>query len=100
MNIYYTNDRISRVVDLLKDGPAGDFTSLFRSLLFGNAYTPADRYRVLLDYPSYYEARLRANADYQEQSAYARKGLAGIAAAAHFSADATIQNYNQKIWHL
>lgn len=100
MNIYYTNDRISRVVDLLKDGPAGDFTPLFRALLFGDAYTPADRYHVLMDYPSYFEARLRANADYKDHAAYTRKGLAGIAAAAHFSADATIQNYNQKIWHL
>lgn len=97
MDIYYTNDRISRVVDLLKQGPAGDFTELFNSLLFGEN---ADRYKVLLDYPSYYSARLRANEDYKNSRIYAEKSLKNIAAASHFSADGTVKNYSDKIWRV
>jgi len=98
MDIYYSSDRISRVVDLLKQGPFGDFTALFNSLLFGS-YDPADRYKVLLDYPSYMNARLSANEDYKNSRIYAEKSLKNIAAAAHFSADDTVQNYNNKIWN-
>ncbi len=97
MDIYYSSDRISRVVDLLKQGPAGDFTDLFNSLLFGEN---ADRYKVLLDYPSYQNARLRANEDYKNSRLYAEKSLKNIAAASHFSADGTVNNYNNKIWKL
>lgn len=95
MDIYYSSDRISRVVDLLKQGPAGDFTDLFNSLLFGEN---ADRYKVLLDYPSYQSARLKANEDYKNSRVYAQKALRNIAAASHFSADGTVKNYNDNIW--
>ena len=97
MDIYYTNDRISRVIDLLKEGPFGDFSVIFKSLLFG-LDSPADRYKVLLDYPSYFSARLKANEDYKNSRIYAEKCLKNIAAASHFSADDTIKNYNNKIW--
>lgn len=95
MDIYYSSDRISRVVDMLKQGPAGDFTDLFNSLLFGEN---ADRYKVLLDYPSYQSARLKANEDYKNSRLYAQKALRNIAAASHFSADSTVKNYNDNIW--
>lgn len=98
MDIYYTNDRISRVVDLLKDGPMGDFEVLFKSLLFGNDYENADRYKVLLDYPSYFDARLRANDDYKNSREYAKKCLNNIAAAGHFSADRAVKEYSKNIW--
>jgi len=97
MDIYYSSDRISRVLDLLKQGPAGDFTHLFNSLLFGEN---ADRYKVLLDYPSYQNARLEANEDYKNSRVYSQKALKNIAAASHFSADQTVKNYNRKIWNV
>lgn len=100
MDIYYTNDNISRVVDLLKDGPLGDFEVLFKSLLFGNDYNPADKYKVLLDYPSYLAARLKANKDFQNSREYAKKCLKNILAAAQFSSDDTINNYNTNIWQI
>ena len=97
MDIYYTSDRISRVVDLLKQGPLGDFSALWNSLLFGNDNT-ADKYKVLLDYPSYINAKIAANNDYKNSRIYAKKSLKNIAAASHFSADQTIENYNANIW--
>lgn len=97
MDIYYSSDRISRVVDLLKKGPFGDFTHLFDSLLFGS-FDPADKYKVLLDYPSYMNSRISANNDYKNIRLYSLKSLKNIAAASHFSADQTVKNYNEKIW--
>ena len=98
MDIYYTSDRISRVVDLLKQGPLGDFSHLWNSLLFGAGDT-ADKYKVLLDYPSYMNAKIAANNDYKNSRIYAEKCLKNIAAASHFSADQTVENYNTKIWN-
>lgn len=98
MDIYYTNDRISRVVDLLKDGPMGNFEDLFKSLLFGNDYVAADRYKLLLDYPSYFDARLRANEDFKNSREYAKKCLNNIAAAGHFSSDRAVREYSDNIW--
>ncbi len=100
MNIYYTNERIRLVVDLLKDGTLGNFEGLFASLLWGNGGNTADHYKVLMDYPSYYQARLTANTAYQDQNAFARMSLCNIAAGSHFSADATIAQYQKKVWHL
>jgi starch phosphorylase len=99
MDIYYTSNRISRVVDLLKEGPLGDFSALFNSLLF-TTQSPADQYKLLLDYPSYYSARLKANEDYKNSRIYAEKCLKNIGAASHFSADQTVQNYRSEIWHI
>ncbi len=97
MNIYYTNNKISRVVDLLKDGPAGNFEELFKSLLFG--YNgEADKYKVLMDYPSYFEARCNANRDYKDKTLYGKKGIMNTAAAGDFSSDRTVAEYNSKIW--
>ncbi len=95
MNIYYTNDKISRVVDLLREGPSGDFDALFKSLLFG---ANGDKYKVLMDYPSYFDARKKANEDYKDKILYAKKGLMNISAAADFSSDRTVGEYNNKIW--
>ena len=100
MDIYYTNDRISRVLDLIKEGPAGDFESLFKSLLFKNDFNEADKYRVLMDYPSYYKSRLTANEDFKNADFFGRKCLKNIAAASHFSSDDTVLKYNSKIWGL
>ena len=82
---------------MLKKGPFGDFTPLFDSLLFGG-FDPADKYKVLLDYPSYMNSRISANNDYKNIRLYSLKSLKNIAAASHFSADQTVKNYNEKIW--
>lgn len=99
MDIYYTSDRISRVVDLLKQGPLGDFSHLWNSLLFGTGDS-ADKYKVLLDYPAYMNAKSAANNDYKNNRLYAEKSLKNIAAASHFSADQTVKNYNDNIWKI
>ena len=55
---------------------------------------------TLLDYRSYAEAREKAYADYEDRMSWAKKMLVNIARSGYFSADRTIQEYNQDIWRL
>ena len=60
----------------------------------------SDQYRLLLDYDSYVEAKLRANRDYADRMAFGRKCLENVASAAKFSSDRTIRQYAEEIWHI
>ena len=72
--------------------------NLFHSLLdWGNN---SDQYRLLLDYESYLDAKLRANRDYADRMAFGRKCLQNVASAAKFSSDRTIRQYAEEIWHI
>ena len=66
--IYESNPRIKRALDTLvngtfTDGGMGGFKELYDSLLYGAAWHTPDQYYLLLDMPSYMEAKLRANRD-------------------------------------
>ena len=55
---------------------------------------------TLLDYSSYIEAKLRANAEYKDRRTFGRKCLMNIASAGKFSSDRTIRQYAEEIWHI
>ena len=59
-----------------------------------------DQYYLLLDYPSYIEAKLKANAEYADRMEFGRKCLMNVASAAKFSSDRTIRQYAEEIWHV
>ena len=59
-----------------------------------------DQYYLLLDYPSYIEAKLKANAEYADREEFGRKCLMNVASAAKFSSDRTIRQYAEEIWHV
>lgn len=96
-DVYHTNPEIREVLALLQNGVLGDFDFLYKTLL--GDHDP-DRYRTLMDLPSYNEARLQANADYQNTELFATKCLHNIAGSAGFSSDRTVQDYNRLIWQL
>ena len=101
--IYDNNHHLHRAIDTLVDGtvPTDDEQrELYHALLDGASWHKADHYYVLLDYPSYIEAKLRANADYADRLAFGRKCLLNIASGAKFSSDRTIRQYAQEIWHV
>ena len=101
--IYDTNHHLHRAIDTLVDGtvPTDDEQrELYHALLDGTNWHKADHYFVLLDYPSYIETKLRANADYADRLAFGRKCLLNIASAAKFSSDRTIRQYAEEIWHI
>jgi len=101
--IYDTNHHLRRAIDTLVDGtvPTDDAQrELYHALLDGASWHKADHYYVLLDYPSYIEAKLRANSDYADRLAFGRKCLLNIASGAKFSSDRTIRQYAEEIWHV
>ena len=99
--IYDSNADLRRAINTLVDGtvPTDDgLRNLFHALLdWGNN---SDQYRLLLDYESYLDAKLRANRDYADRMAFGRKCLMNVASAAKFSSDRTIRQYAEEIWHI
>ena len=101
--IYESNHHLKRAIDTLVDGTVptdADQRDLYHALLDSNNWSRADNYYTLLDYPSYIEAKLRANADYKDRYAFGRKCLMNIACAGKFSSDRTIRQYAEEIWHI
>ncbi len=101
--IYDHEPRLHRAIDTLVDGtvPCDDGQrDLYHALLDGTSWHRADHYFLLMDYNSYLEAKLRANADYANRLSFGRKCLMNIASAGKFSSDRTIRQYAEEIWHI
>ena len=101
--IYDTNADLRRAINTLVDGtvPTDDGQrELFHALLDGTSWHKADHYYLLWEYPSYLDAKLRANRDYADRLSFGRKCLQNIASAGKFSSDRTIAQYAQEIWHI
>ena len=101
--IYENDAHLRRAIDTLVDGTVptdNDQAELYHALLDGASWHKADHYFVLLDYASYVEAKLQANADYTDRLTFGRKCLVNIASGAKFSSDRTIRQYAEEIWHI
>ena len=97
--IYDTNADLRRAINTLVDGTVktdDGMYNLFKQLVEGGN----DQYYLLLDYASYVEAKLKANAEYGDRMAFGRKCLMNVASAAKFSSDRTIRQYAKEIWHI
>lgn len=102
-SLYFSDPQLKRVVDTLVDGTIetdGKQQELHTALLDGASWHRADHYFHLKDFPSYLEAKLQANRDYQDRLAFGRKCLENIASAGTFSSDRTIRQYAEQIWHI
>ena len=101
--IYESNPHLKRAIDTLVDGTVptdADQRDLYHGLLDSTGWSRADNYYTLLDYSSYIDAKLRANAEYKDRRAFGRKCLWNIASAGKFSSDRTIRQYAEEIWHI
>ena len=97
---YYTsNEKLAKIVNFLTVGFAGEsFADIAAYLLNGHGI--ADPYMCLADFESYritHESMIRA---YRDKEAWNRMSLYNIAAAGHFAADRSIEEYAQRIWNL
>ena len=102
-SIYEENADLRRALDTMVDGtvPTDDAQKeLYTSLLDGASWHKADHYYILLDYASYLDAKLQVNRDYADRKTFGRKCLMNVASAAKFSADRTICQYAEEIWHI
>ena len=100
---YERENRLHRVVDTLIDGTVESdegLKELYDSLLDGTDWHRPDHYFILLDYRSYYDAKLRAINDWRDREGFGRKCLLNIAAAGKFSSDRAIREYANEIWHV
>ena len=103
--IYESDPTIARVLNNLVDGTFPDddgaFHELYTALLDGASWHKPDHYFILKDFPSYMEAKLRANRDYAaDPEGFARKCLINTAMAGKFSSDRTIAQYAAEIWKI
>ena len=103
MKLYEENKEIARVLDAMTDGTLNDKDDLLKDLkksLLEATYNRADHYMVLLDLLPYVEAKLKANADYQNPVEFGRKCWRNMASCGKFSSDRTIKGYAEDIWEI
>ena len=96
---YRNNEKLQKVVKALNEGFNGvKFDEIANYLLYG---TPvADPYMCLADFNSYYATHVKADEAYRNRKLWAKKSLNNIATAGVFSADRSIKEYAENIWHL
>ena len=104
-DLYNNDPDIHRVVDQLVDGTYsnGDtemYRDLYNSLLNNQGGSRADMYFILKDFRSYADAQARAMEAYKDKEKWAKMALKNTACCGKFSADRTIQEYVDDIWHL
>ena len=104
-DLYNNDPDIHRVVDQLVDGTYsnGDtemYRDLYNSLLNNQGGSRADMYFILKDFRSYADAQARAMEAYKDKEKWAKMALKNTACCGKFSADRTIQEYEDDIWHL
>ncbi|MBE6632957.1 MAG: glycogen/starch/alpha-glucan phosphorylase [Ruminococcaceae bacterium] len=97
---YYTsNEKLAKIVNYLTVGFAGESFADIASYLL-NGHGIADPYMCLADFESYRLTHERMIRAYQDKEKWNRMSLLNIAAAGHFAADRSIEEYAQRIWRL
>jgi starch phosphorylase len=92
---------MTQIIDgtLFPDNPAV-LQGLYHDLLFGSGGGLADSYFVLKDFGSYSMAHRRLEQDYKDRDKWLRMAVTNTACSGVFSSDRSIQEYNDRIWHL
>ena len=96
---YVNNAKLKKVIDALNKGFNGQsFSDIAHYLLTGSPV--ADPYMCLADFGDYLAIHEKADAVYKDKTLWAKMSLNNIAAAGIFSADRSIKEYAERIWHL
>ena len=104
-NLYKNNAKINRALNTLvdgtfDDGKSGVFKEIFDSLLTDSEYEKADKYYLLLDFTTFYEARMKLNRETKNRAEFSKKGFINLASSGKFSSDRTISEYASDIWKI
>ncbi len=102
--IYENNMPLKKVLDQLIDSTLEKerphiFKDIYHSLIFGD-YGLADPYMVIRDFDSYAKAHESLALDFKNRKLWLGKAVKNVAMSGFFSSDRTIEEYNEKIWHL
>ena len=99
--IWRSDEGLRNVLEGLIDGSWAEDRTLFRpiydSLLSGGW---ADPYFILADFRSYADAQRRIEEAYRDRRRWVKMAFMNTACAGKFSADRTIREYVDDIWHL
>ncbi len=76
------------------------FRDIYNSLLNTKVSSRADTYFILKDFRSYAEAQTRVEQAYRDEAGWAKSAILNVACSGKFTADRTIQEYVDEIWHL
>jgi len=104
-NIYAENAELRKVLDQLINGSmlpgagTNQFRDLYQTLVFGDYGTP-DTYMVVRDFEAYMKMHEHVSNVYENREEWLKKAIMNTAKAGFFSSDRTINEYNDKIWHL
>lgn len=103
--IYYTNERVKRVINTLvdstfNDGDTGMFGELFNALINGTSWHKPDHYFLLADLEGYVDTKLKALYDYKNREMFSKKCWMNIACSGKFSSDRTVKQYAEELWKL
>lgn len=94
MNYINNNATLKKVVDFINMGVNGKtFTEISSSLM------NVDPYMALADFADYQKAQSYASEVYKNKEKFARMSLMNISGAGIFSADRSIMEYANNIWH-
>lgn len=97
---YYEKETIRPLVDFIVSDEMLAFGNEVNLHRFYKDIISRDYFMALIDLEEFIEVKERVYADYEDQKSWTKKSLINIAKAGFFSADRTIKEYNQDIWHL
>lgn len=99
-NEFYARKAIKPLVDFIVSDAVLAVGKKERLERLYNELINKDWFMTLLDLEDYIETKERMFADYEDRDVWLEKVLVNIAKAGFFSADRTIAQYNDEIWHL
>lgn len=96
---YMRDERLKRTIDYLNTGFDGQsFSDINQYLLRGTGV--ADPYMCCADFHDYMETQKKIDEVYRDELRFQRMALHNIAGAGAFSADRSVREYADGIWHL
>lgn len=96
----FMTPELHQVLEMLTSGALGQhFNDLLDSLLTYR-FGPADAYMTIADFQDYARAQQDVSIAYQDQRRFTNMSLVNIAKAGIFSADRSVKEYADEIWHL
>ena len=105
MRYYQENMWIARIINAIQHGfglPGGrvvSFPDITNGLILGTN-GKADPFMVLADFEDYCRAQRVADQEFRDKSLWNKKAIINVAESHIFAADRSVQDYNDRIWHL